>query len=98
MKNENNDFIFTRPIAIDDSIESKDNPIRPSHYRDGKIEPIDFIEDKDLGFHLGNAIKYISRAGKKNDEIQDLKKAIWYIQRYIESKKEPTEEEQLKPK
>ncbi len=58
----------------------------PSHYTDGKIEVIDFIEDKGLDFHLGNAIKYISRAGKKDPSrtIEDLKKAIWYINRKIE--------------
>jgi hypothetical protein len=63
---------------------------RPSHYTDGSIEVIDFIEDKKFGFHLGNAVKYISRAGKKNPEkkIEDLKKAIWYIQREI-SNSEP---------
>jgi len=38
----------------------------PSHYTDGNIEVIDFIEDKKFGYCLGNAIKYISRAGKKN--------------------------------
>lgn len=60
---------------------------RPSHYTDGNIEVIDYIEDKKFGFHLGNAIKYISRAGKKNKdkEIEDLKKSIWYIERYIEN-------------
>lgn len=59
----------------------------PSHYTDGKIEVIDFIEDKKLDFHLGNAVKYISRAGKKNPEktIEDLQKAIWYINRKIET-------------
>lgn len=59
----------------------------PSHYTDGKIEVIDYIEDKQLGYHLGNAIKYISRAGKKNKDktIEDLQKAIWYINRYIDS-------------
>lgn len=56
----------------------------PSHYTDGGIETIDFIEAKKLPYHLGNAVKYISRAGKKDDEIQDLKKAVWYINRYIE--------------
>jgi len=58
---------------------------RPSHYTDGKIEIIEFIEDKKLGFCLGNAIKYISRAGKKDKakEIEDLRKAIWYINRRI---------------
>ena len=58
----------------------------PSHYTDGKIEVIDFIEDKKLGYHLGNAVKYISRAGKKDPakEIEDLQKAVWYINRKIE--------------
>ena len=57
----------------------------PSHYADGKIEVIDFIEDKNLGFCLGNAIKYISRAGKKDKskEAEDIKKAIWYLNRYL---------------
>lgn len=57
----------------------------PAHYTDGKIEVIDYIEDKKLGFCLGNAIKYISRAGKKDPtkEVEDLNKAIWYIKRRI---------------
>lgn len=57
----------------------------PSHYTDGGIETIDFIEAKKLPYHLGNAVKYISRAGKKdqNKTIEDLKKAVWYIERYI---------------
>ena len=65
----------------------KDDPVNhPSHYTDGKIEVIDFIEDKKLGFHLGNAVKYISRAGKKDPgkEIEDLEKAVWYVNRRIE--------------
>ena len=57
----------------------------PSHYTDGGIETIDFIEAKKLPYHLGNAVKYISRAGKKdqNKNIEDLQKAVWYIERYI---------------
>ena len=57
----------------------------PSHYTDGGIETIDFIEAKEFPYHLGNAIKYISRAGKKdqNKTIEDLQKAVWYIERYI---------------
>lgn len=57
----------------------------PSHYTDGQIEVIDFIEDKNLNFHRGNAVKYISRAGKKdpNKEVEDLKKARWYLDREI---------------
>ena len=56
----------------------------PPYYQ-GKIEVIDFIEDRQLGFHLGNAIKYIARSGRKSPdtEVEDLEKAIWYIERYI---------------
>ena len=65
---------------------------RPAHYTDGKIEVIDFIEDKKLGFCLGNAVKYIARAGKKDPtkEIEDLKKARWYIDRRIKELQEAT--------
>lgn len=58
----------------------------PKHYNHGKIEVIEFIEDQKLGFHLGNAVKYISRAGKKDvtKTTEDLKKAIWYIERQLE--------------
>lgn len=61
----------------------------PSHYTDGKIEVIEFIEDKNLSFHRGNAVKYICRAGKKDPqkEIEDLQKAIWYINREIKNLK-----------
>lgn len=64
----------------------KDDPVNhPKHYADGNIETIDFIEDKNLNFHLGNAVKYISRAGKKGKDktIEDLNKAVWYLNRYI---------------
>ena len=65
----------------------------PSHYTDGKIEVIDFIEDKKLGFCLGNAVKYIARAGKKDPtkEIEDLKKAKWYVERRIKQLEEVKE-------
>lgn len=58
----------------------------PSHYTSGKIEVMDFIEDKQLNFARGNVIKYVSRAGKKdpNKELEDLKKAMWYLNREIE--------------
>jgi len=57
----------------------------PSHYNSGKIEVISAIEDWDMGFCLGNAIKYIARAGKKNksSKKEDLEKAIWYLQREL---------------
>lgn len=62
-----------------------DSVNNPSYYTDGNIEVIEYIEDKKLGFCLGNAIKYISRADKKDPdkEIEDLKKAKWYIDRRI---------------
>jgi len=58
----------------------------PAHYTDGGIETIDFIEAKRLGYHLGNVVKYICRAGKKgtNMGLQDLQKARWYLDRAIE--------------
>ena len=66
--------------------EIKNDPINhPSHYTLGKIEVIDFLEDQKFPFHLANAVKYISRAGKKDPSktVEDLKKAIWYLNRYI---------------
>ena len=55
----------------------------PSHYTRGKIEVIEFIEDQQLPYHLGNVIKYIARAGHKGDKLEDLQKARWYLDRYI---------------
>lgn len=63
-----------------------DNDVNhPKHYTTGKIEVIDFIEDKNLNYHRGNAVKYIVRAGIKDQakEIEDLQKAAWYINREI---------------
>lgn len=57
----------------------------PSHYTDGGIETIDFIEAKNLDFYLANVVKYVSRAGKKDPEktLEDLEKAEWYLKRKI---------------
>ena len=62
----------------------RDN-INPKYYK-GKVEVIDAIEAWGLNFHRGNAVKYIARAGKKDPtkEIEDLKKAEWYIHREIQ--------------
>ena len=60
----------------------------PSHYTQGKYEVIDVIEDWNLGFNLGKAIKYIGRAGHKDDIVQDLEKAKWYIEREIKRLKQ----------
>ena len=58
----------------------------PDHYggSDNTYEAIKVIEAWGSDFHLGNVIKYVSRAGKKSDEMEDLKKALWYLQRKIE--------------
>lgn len=58
----------------------------PAHYNAGKIEVIEAVEDWGLSFHRGNAVKYIARAGKKDPlkEVEDLEKAIWYLQRDVE--------------
>lgn len=76
--------------STDDNNTAANDPINPKHYTDGKIEVIEFIEDKKLGFCLGNAVKYISRAGKKDPskEIEDLEKAWWYIERRIKELQE----------
>ena len=57
----------------------------PKHYQGNNFEVIDIIEDFNLNFSLGSAIKYILRAGKKDDRNQDLEKAIWYLQRELEN-------------
>ena len=65
--------------------EPKSDPVNhPAHYKVGGIETIDFIEAKALGYHLGNAVKYITRADHKGNRLQDLQKAKWYIDRAIE--------------
>ena len=63
-----------------------DNVNHPNHYNKGHIEVITFIDDQELNFARGNAVKYICRAGVKNPdkEIEDLKKAVWYIEHEIE--------------
>lgn len=70
--------------------ETPDPINHPSHYTDGKIEVIDFIEDKNLNYLRGNVIKYVSRAGKKDKskELEDLKKAAWYLNREIQKLEE----------
>ena len=55
-------------------------PLSPSYYKRGKAPVWDFIRDQGLNFHLGNAIKYICRAGHKGSKEEDLEKAIVYLQ------------------
>jgi hypothetical protein len=56
----------------------------PSHYTFGQIEVIEVIEDWNLDYHRGNAVKYIARAPHKGNELEDLQKAQWYLNRAIE--------------
>jgi hypothetical protein len=70
--------------------EEKEMVNHPEHYQFGKnnvYEAIKVIEAWDLDFHLGNTVKYISRAGKKDPmkELEDLTKAKWYLERKIEN-------------
>ena len=75
------------PIEI--KTESHDPIEHPSHYTEGrKYEPKDVIRDWGLNFNLGSAVKYISRAGRKDDIIQDLKKAQQFIQFEIDALEE----------
>ena len=60
----------------------------PEYYRRGATDVWDFIRDQGLNFHLGNAIKYICRAGYKDSKIQDLEKAIHYLQNELEHEKD----------
>jgi hypothetical protein len=63
-----------------------ENVNHPSHYKgkDNPYEAIKVIDAWGLGFSLGNAVKYIARAGHKIDRIEDLKKAVWYLQHEID--------------
>ena len=68
---------------------SNGDPVNhPVHYQtEGGLEVIEVIEDWQLGFHVGNALKYILRAGKKDaaKAVEDLRKAVWYLERYQEN-------------
>ena len=81
--------ITTRPFtkaemtALDKDWLERDLVNSPSHYTAGGIETIAFIEAKDLNYRLGNVVKYVSRAEKKDNPLEDLKKAKWYLEREI---------------
>lgn len=64
-------------------MSDQDQVNHPPHYNFGSIEVIEVIEDWRLGFHLGNAVKYIARSAHKGSELEDLKKARWYLDRKI---------------
>ena len=64
-------------------LHTEDNINHPPHYKVGGIETIDFIEAKKLNYNLGNVIKYITRADHKGSRNEDLKKALWYLNREV---------------
>lgn len=69
------------------NMENKVN--HPIHYggKDNPFEPIKIIEHYDLNFMLGNTIKYVLRAGKKGNKLEDLEKALWNLQREVDNMK-----------
>ena len=75
---------------------SGDNVNHPKHYTFGLIEVIDAIEDWGLGFHLGNVVKHVARAAHKNG-VEDLKKARWYLDRYIQKTEQEAADAQEEP-
>lgn len=66
----------------------EDKVNHPLHYQSDKIECIDVIEAFNLGFNLGNTIKYVLRSGRKGHLVEDLQKAKWYLEREIENLKD----------
>lgn len=65
--------------------------IRADYYKSGGMEAFDVIDAFDLGFNLGNAFKYIARAGKKGNKSEDLRKAVTYLNREIEKEEKERE-------
>lgn len=84
------DFFDDLPcVNYQERIAQKNKVDHPEHYggKDNPYEAIKVIEAWDLGFNLGNVVKYVSRAGKKESskELEDLQKAKWYLDRQIEN-------------
>jgi len=77
-------------FTIDEDKPKKELVSHPKHYggKDNPYEAIKVIEAWDLGFCLGNTVKYIARCGKKDNEIQELEKALWYLKREIKKRKD----------
>lgn len=80
-------------FTIDKEEFKKELVNHPQHYggKDNPYEAIKVIEAWNLGFCLGNTVKYISRAGKKDAKVQELEKALWYLKREIKNLKDGKE-------
>ena len=70
--------------------KANDSVFSPKHYTAGKYEVIDVIEDWNLNFRLANTIKYIARHQHKGKPLEDLEKALWYLQREVDTWKSPS--------
>lgn len=68
----------------------------PDHYTAGGVETIDLIEAKELNFNLGNVIKYVSRCGRKDNALEDLHKAKWYLLREIARREKCNEDDRYR--
>jgi len=73
------------PLPVTMAEPKADLVNHPAHYKYGGIETIDFIEAKELGYNLGNVVKYVTRSDHKGNRKQDLEKAAWYLAREITS-------------
>lgn len=85
------------PGAWAEVLALRGDPINPNHYKIGGIETIDFIEAKlspeeFAGYCRGNMLKYIARAGHKDDAGQDMRKALWYGERWLRARDASTQE------
>jgi hypothetical protein len=75
----------TRAIRTSRDVDAAIDMVNsPPHYQGKGMQAIDVIEAFELGYTLGNAIKYILRAGKKGEAKEDIEKALWYLRRYAE--------------
>jgi hypothetical protein len=83
------ELIASGEVLVDTHTEIVDNVNHPAHYKVGGIETINFIEAKGLDYNLGNVVKYITRSDHKDNKLQDLQKAAWYLNRAISQIKEP---------
>jgi len=69
--------------SLQEFLDNAEGVSHPKHYNVGKIECIDYITDQAFNFNLGNVIKYVTRSKHKQNYMEDLKKALWYLEREI---------------
>ena len=93
---ELNQTLNRRQYVCRDIVDDGDDVVNaPKHYTTGKIECIDYILDKNLSYCLGNAVKYVTRCEHKGKKVEDLEKAIWYINEEIRLTKSLLKEKEL---